>query len=78
MSPEDCLVWDESRPTRRSPSSLAQLGPPAFPTPIGVLRAVEEPTYEAGVVAQIEHEIETRGVGNLEQLLYGGETWTVG
>jgi 2-oxoglutarate ferredoxin oxidoreductase subunit beta len=33
---------------------VSRLGPPEFPTPIGVFRAVEKPTYEAMFQAQIE------------------------
>jgi 2-oxoglutarate ferredoxin oxidoreductase subunit beta len=56
----------------------AQMAAPAFPTPLGVFRSVELPTYEAGVVTQIEEQIESRGPGSLEDLIYSGELWTVG
>ncbi|HVS03445.1 MAG TPA: 2-oxoacid:ferredoxin oxidoreductase subunit beta [Thermoanaerobaculia bacterium] len=77
-APEDCLVWDESRADPGLAFLLAQLGPPAFPTPLGVLRAVELPAYEEGVVAQLREQRAQRGEGTLEDLLYGGETWRVG
>jgi hypothetical protein len=57
---------------------LAQMGPPDFPTPIGVLRAVEAPRYDEGVTRQIEQQIEIQGQGSLEDLIYSGELWTVG
>jgi hypothetical protein len=57
---------------------VAQMRPPEFPTPIGVLRSVDMPTYEVEAVAQIEHQIEARGQGTLEDLVYSGELWTVG
>ncbi|HMB54079.1 MAG TPA: 2-oxoacid:ferredoxin oxidoreductase subunit beta [Thermoanaerobaculia bacterium] len=75
-SAEDCVVWDETDPTLAY--FAAQLLPPAFPTPLGVLRAVEEATYESAVVAQIEAERERQGDGRLEELLRRGDVWTVG
>jgi 2-oxoglutarate ferredoxin oxidoreductase subunit beta len=74
---DDCLVWDE---TRRNPAiafMIAQMGPPDFPTPIGVLRRVDLPSFETGVVGQIERERERKGEGSLEQLLHAGDVWTV-
>ncbi len=75
---EDCLVWDETDPNPAVAFMAAQMGPPGFPTPLGVLRAVEEPVYEDGVVGQIQHEIEASGEGTLEDLIYSDELWTVG
>jgi 2-oxoglutarate ferredoxin oxidoreductase subunit beta len=73
----DCLVWDE---TRRNPAiafMIAQMGPPDFPTPIGVLRRVDLAPFETGVVSQIEREKERKGEGSLDQLLHAGDLWTV-
>ena len=78
FSPDDCLVWNETDPNPTIAFMLAQMQPPEFPTPIGVLRSVEMPTYEVEAVAQIEHQIEARGQGTLEELVYSGELWTVG
>jgi len=73
---DDLVVWDE---TDRTLAWLAaNLLPPDFPTPIGVLRAVEEPRYETQVVAQIEAQRKKLGDGSLEDLLYRGDLWTVG
>ena len=76
-SAEDCLVWDAKNPDPSMAFMLSQLGPPAFPTPIGVLRAASEPAYERGVVDQIESEVERSGQGSLQDLIYSGEVWTV-
>ena len=56
---------------------LAYMLPPDFPTPIGVLRAVDMPAYDAQSVQQIESEIDKSGQGELEKLIYSGELWTV-
>ncbi|MDH3743790.1 MAG: 2-oxoacid:ferredoxin oxidoreductase subunit beta [Acidobacteriota bacterium] len=77
-SQDDCVVWNAKAPNPAIAFLLAQAGPPDFPTPIGILRSIEQAAYEDQVVGQIEHEIETKGDGKLEDLLYSGEVWTVG
>jgi 2-oxoglutarate ferredoxin oxidoreductase subunit beta len=57
--------------------ALASLARPRFPIPIGVIRAVEQPTYEAVLQKQIDDAIATRGPGDLAALLHSGDTWTV-
>jgi 2-oxoglutarate ferredoxin oxidoreductase subunit beta len=68
------------RSGHESPSyafALASLAQPRFPVPIGVIRAVEQPTYEAVLQDQIDEAIATRGAGDLAALLHSGDTWTV-
>lgn len=72
---EDCIVWDESNPMLSA--ILAQLTPPAFPTPIGVLRSDSRTVFEQAVAQQIQQEIDKKGSGSLEKLLYSGDIWTV-
>ena len=56
---------------------LARCGPPEFPTPIGVLRAASEPTFEDQTLAQNRAQIAARGEGTLKELLYAGDRWDV-
>ncbi len=68
------------RSSHESPAhafALASLARPHFPVPIGVIRAVEQPTYEAVLQDQIDEAIATRGAGDLAELLHSGDTWTV-
>jgi 2-oxoglutarate ferredoxin oxidoreductase subunit beta len=74
---EDILVWDAKHPNPAIAFMMAQIGPPEFPTPIGVFRDVSHATFEQRVVAQIEHEVELHGEGSLEALLREGDVWTV-
>ncbi|MDX1502540.1 MAG: 2-oxoacid:ferredoxin oxidoreductase subunit beta [Thermoanaerobaculia bacterium] len=74
----DCLVWDAEQANPAMAFMMAQMGPPDFPTPVGILRSVETPTYEESVVGQIQHAVEKGGQGTLESLIYSGEIWTVG
>lgn len=76
VSAADCIVWDETNPMLSA--ILAQLTHPAFPTPIGVFRADQRQPFEQAVGAQIEQEIQKKGSGSLEKLLYSGDIWTVG
>jgi 2-oxoglutarate ferredoxin oxidoreductase subunit beta len=50
---------------------------PGFPTPLGVLRAVESPRYEDVVHEQIARVRAERGSGDIAALLRGGDTWEV-
>ncbi len=48
-----------------------------MPTPIGIFRQIIKPTYDQGVADQVKHVTEKRGAGNLEKLLFSGNTWEV-
>src|ERR1035437_3052548 len=52
---------------------LGLLGPPQFPLPIGVFRAVERPTYESTLAGQMQAAIQQQGKGDLEELLSRGD-----
>jgi 2-oxoglutarate/2-oxoacid ferredoxin oxidoreductase subunit beta len=46
-------------------------------TPIGVLRDVRRPVYDADMSTQLEAAVEKQGKGDLAALLAGNDTWTV-
>ena len=71
------VVHDEANPDPGLAMLLARCKPPEFPTPIGVLRAVAEPTFEEKLHAQRGAEIAARGEGSLNELLYSGDRWDV-
>jgi 2-oxoglutarate ferredoxin oxidoreductase subunit beta len=75
-SVDDLLVHDEQD------STLAFiLGNMTFdeklPKPIGVFQAIERPTYNDSVDKQIQYEIDTKGEGNLTDLMRGNDFWKV-
>jgi len=77
LTEADCAVHDTGAPAAGAAMLIAQLAPPEFPVPLGVFRAVEQPTYEQlnaelAVTARARH-----GEGNLDQLLHTGTTWTI-
>ncbi|HEY0004697.1 MAG TPA: 2-oxoacid:ferredoxin oxidoreductase subunit beta [Pyrinomonadaceae bacterium] len=48
-----------------------------FPQPVGIFRAIERDSYEHMMAQQIEQAISKQGLGNLEKLINGGDTWVV-
>ncbi len=56
---------------------LSRLGPPHFPTPLGVFRQVDKPVYNAGILSQIDEAVSKHGEGDLKKLYYAADTWSV-
>ena len=50
---------------------------PEFPVPVGVLRSIDRPTHDQLIEGQLATAVAKSGVGDLEKVLNGGETWTV-
>ena len=50
---------------------------PEFPEPMGVFRAVDRPTYDELLNAQVRNAIRTQGAGDLDKLFSSGDTWEV-
>ncbi len=75
ISESDLLVHDEQDSALAF--LLSSMCPPHFPTPIGVFRAVERPTYESTLAQQVSTAKQRQGEGDLEELLNRGDTWTV-
>jgi 2-oxoglutarate ferredoxin oxidoreductase subunit beta len=74
VSEADLLVHDERNAALAY--LIARLGPPDFPTPIGVFAAVERPCYEDTLNQQIT-QAKSKSAGDLQALLHHGDTWTV-
>ena len=75
ISTSDLLVHDEHDPVLGF--LLSRMAPPAFPTPIGVIRVAEKPTFDALMNYQIQDATAKAGEGDLEKLLHRGDVWTV-
>ena len=76
VSEKDLLVHDEDGPLGYL-YMLANLEPPDFPAPIGVLRKTSAPCFSASAHEQIDFVKGKEGEGDLEKLLYSGGTWEV-
>ena len=76
-SEADLTVHDATAIQPGMAQLLAALEPPGFPVPLGVFRAVEQPTYDR-LNDELEATARTRqGTGNLAQLLESGTTWSI-
>jgi 2-oxoglutarate ferredoxin oxidoreductase subunit beta len=72
------LVHDEHRPDPSLAFALSRLADhPDTPTPVGVFRAVDRPSYEVEMQQQLVAAAERSGPGDLAGLLRSGPTWTV-
>ena len=77
-SKDDLLVHDEFSNEPILAMILAHMTDhPHYPTPIGVFRQVFKETYDGGIRNQINAVTEKRGKGDLEKILFGGNTWEV-
>jgi 2-oxoglutarate ferredoxin oxidoreductase subunit beta len=71
-------VHDERNPNPAYAFLLSRMdGTPGFPTPLGVLRAVDAPVYEDGMNDQVRAVQERKGKGDLARLLRAGDVWEV-
>ena len=77
VSEDDLLRHDENTSNPSLAYLLSRLGPPEFPTPLGVFRAVEEETYEGAVHRQIQEARENSRGADLETMLRSGDVWEV-
>ena len=72
------LVHDETREDPALAFALSRLSSsPTMPTPMGVFRSIQRPTYEAEVQRQLVGAVERQGPGDLHKLLGTGATWEV-
>jgi 2-oxoglutarate ferredoxin oxidoreductase subunit beta len=76
VTENDLVVHDERAPIGYA-FMLAHMEPPAFPAPIGVIRAVADPTLETAIHAQLADVTAKKGEGDLRKLVYSGEIWQV-
>ncbi|PCI24977.1 MAG: 2-oxoacid:ferredoxin oxidoreductase subunit beta [SAR324 cluster bacterium] len=73
----EILVHDENSSSQGQSYFLAQMSEGKFPMPMGVIRQVEEPTYDGAYTEQIAEITAKQGQGDLQELLDSGDTWTV-
>ena len=74
----DLLHHDESTADPSLAYLLSKLGPPDFPMPMGIFRAIEAETYDAGVHRQIAEAREMTADKDLDELLREGSVWEIG
>lgn len=75
---EKILVHDEQRPEPSLAFALSRIASgPYEPTPVGVFRAIQRPTYETELSRQLAAAQERGGVPDLDELLGSGNVWEV-
>ncbi len=75
---DDVIVHDEFDHSAARTFMLAHLSDnPEMPTPIGIFRQILKPTYNEGIDEQIKRITEKKGKGDLEKVLFSGNTWEV-
>lgn len=75
ITEDDLLFHDETDESLAF--LLSRMRHPEFPEPMGVFYRVQDECYEEMVNAQVEQAIAQRGVGDLESMLSGGETYEI-
>ncbi len=72
---DDLLFHDEKAEEPTLAYLLSRMSHPEFPEPMGVLRCIEQPTYEDLAWQQLRKA--TQKPGRLEELFNEGDTWVV-
>jgi 2-oxoglutarate ferredoxin oxidoreductase subunit beta len=72
----ELLVHDESATEPTLAYFLSRMGPPDFPTPVGIFRAVEKPVYDQQLMAQVQAARESYPA-DLDALYRQSEPWAV-
>ena len=73
---ENLLVHDERASEPTLAYLLSRMGPPDFPTPLGVFRAIDKPVYSQLLTEQV-HAAQAGKAADLDALFRQGETWDV-
>jgi 2-oxoglutarate/2-oxoacid ferredoxin oxidoreductase subunit beta len=77
-SKDDLWVHNEFADSPVHATILAQMdNDPEMPTPVGIFRQYFKETYDEGMETQINKIIEKKGKGDLDKILFGGNTWEV-
>lgn len=74
---DDVLVHDAHNPSNFVHQQLAMMDGTELPLAIGVIRDVDNLTYETEVARQVEDVRARKGFDSLRSLLLAGDTWTV-
>jgi len=77
ITEEDLLVHDALNHDNTLHLMLVKMAPPKYPRALGIIRAVEDKTYDQLVVQQIEHARKNAKIQNMDDLLASGNTWEV-
>ena len=74
---DDIMVHDAHNPDPIIHMMLANMQAPDMPVAFGVIRAVEQDTYEHALETRIEETIAASKIHTMDELLNSGSTWMV-
>jgi len=74
---EDILLHDEKEENPTLHAMLARMQPPDFPAALGIIRAVNRPTFNDGLLSQLEYEKQNAKFKNVDEMLKSGNTWKI-
>ncbi len=77
ITEKDILVHDAKEQDPTLHAMLARMRPPEFPAALGIIRAVDRPTFDEGLLAQLEYEKENAKFNTVDELLQSGDTWEI-
>jgi 2-oxoglutarate ferredoxin oxidoreductase subunit beta len=78
VSADEASIWDPTQDSAGAAFLMSQMDKdPTMPRPMGILRQVEAPTLEELVHSQIHDVTDKKGGGDLKDLIYTDDVWTV-
>lgn len=73
----DVLIHDAYEPDTAIHNMLIKMAPPHFPMALGIIRAINAPTYDDLVEQQYQQSVEKSSFNSVDDLLRSGNTWEV-
>lgn len=77
VSMDDILVHNQTTKNPNMHYMLARMTYPEHPVAIGVIRAVEQATYDSMLTEQVEYAMENTNIKNVKDLLNSGKTFEI-
>jgi 2-oxoglutarate ferredoxin oxidoreductase subunit beta len=78
VSADEASIWDPTQESAGAAFLMSQMDKdPNMPRPMGILRQVEAPTLEDLIHEQLNSVTDTKGDGDLKDLIYTPDVWTV-
>ncbi len=77
ITEDDVLVHDAHEKDSTLHNMLIRMSPPYFPMALGIIRTVEDRTYDELVELQYQQSLEQASFSTVDELLQSGNTWEV-
>ncbi len=77
VAEDDILVHDAHSQNPAVHCMLADMKYPEFPVALGIIRNVEDVTYDRGVSEQVEKVKASSSIRSVDELLHSGSTWEI-